>query len=151
MPLAGGTGEVCWPDGYVNSWGRHPVERLDRSEVADNQSANAGHGESSWVNDDQSPTRSGNSPSNVTSSLCVATDRSDRKLPYGIFRSDALLNNHLVGGMEAYPMSVDFNLRALKTTDAELTLIASAAIKGDRRCPVSGYSSPAASGIPIAL
>ena len=36
-------------------------------------------------------------------------------------------------------------------TDAELTLIASAAIKGDRRCPVSGYSSPAASGIPIAL
>jgi hypothetical protein len=44
--------------------------------------------------------------------------------------------------MEAYPMSVDFNLRALKTTDAELTLIASAAIKGDRRCPVSGYSSP---------
>jgi len=40
---------------------------------------------------------------------------------------------------------------ALPTTDAELRLIASAAIIGDSSQPVNGYSSPAASGTPSAL
>jgi len=40
---------------------------------------------------------------------------------------------------------------ALPTTDAELRLIASAAIIGDSSQPVNGYSSPAARGTPSAL
>ena len=40
---------------------------------------------------------------------------------------------------------------ALPITDAELKLIASAAIIGDSSQPVNGYSTPAASGTPIAL
>jgi hypothetical protein len=36
-------------------------------------------------------------------------------------------------------------------TDTELKLIASAAIIGDNSQPVSGYSNPAASGMPSAL
>ncbi len=36
-------------------------------------------------------------------------------------------------------------------TDTELKLIASAAIIGDGSCPVTGYSTPAASGMPSAL
>ena len=34
----------------------------------------------------------------------------------------------------------------MKTTEAELMLMATAAIIGDNRWPVRGYSSPAASG-----
>lgn len=41
--------------------------------------------------------------------------------------------------------------RALKITDAELRLIANAAIKGDRSHPVNGYSTPAAIGTPMPL
>lgn len=40
---------------------------------------------------------------------------------------------------------------AFAITEAELRLIASAAIIGDSNQPVSGYSSPAASGTPSAL
>lgn len=40
---------------------------------------------------------------------------------------------------------------ALKITDAELRLIASAAIIGDSSQPVIGNSTPAASGMPRAL
>lgn len=40
---------------------------------------------------------------------------------------------------------------AFAITDAELRLIASAAIIGDNNQPVTGYSSPAASGTPSAL
>ena len=36
--------------------------------------------------------------------------------------------------------------RALRITDAELRLIANAAIRGDRSHPVNGYSTPAAIG-----
>jgi DNA-binding PadR family transcriptional regulator len=43
------------------------------------------------------------------------------------------------------------SLSALVMTDAELRLIASAAIIGDSSQPVRGYSTPAASGIPSAL
>jgi hypothetical protein len=50
-----------------------------------------------------------------------------------------------------HSIRVLLSLNALNTTDAELTLMAMAAIIGDRRCPVSGYRRPAASGIPIAL
>jgi hypothetical protein len=39
----------------------------------------------------------------------------------------------------------------LKITDAELRLIASAAIIGDNYQPVNGHSTPAASGTPSAL
>ena len=39
---------------------------------------------------------------------------------------------------EAQSIRVFLSLNALKTTDAELTLMAMAAIIGDRRCPVSG-------------
>ena len=40
---------------------------------------------------------------------------------------------------------------ALATTDTELRLMASAATIGLSRSPVAGYSTPAASGTPIAL
>jgi hypothetical protein len=40
---------------------------------------------------------------------------------------------------------------ALAITQTELKLIASAAIIGDSNQPVNGYSTPAASGMPIAL
>ena len=40
--------------------------------------------------------------------------------------------------IEAQSIRVFLSLNALKTTDAELTLMAMAAIIGDRRCPVSG-------------
>ena len=47
-------------------------------------------------------------------------------------------------------MSEDQSLSrsALPITDAELKLIASAAISGDNSQPVSGYSTPAAIGTP---
>src|SRR5690606_17163325 len=41
--------------------------------------------------------------------------------------------------------------RALPTTEAELKLIATAAIIGDSSRPVNGYSTPAAMGTPSAL
>src|SRR5690606_2723182 len=41
--------------------------------------------------------------------------------------------------------------RALKTTDAELKLIANAANIGESNSPVKGYKTPAASGTPSAL
>ena len=50
--------------------------------------------------------------------------------------------------------SVRYRLRrrsALPITDAELRLIASAAIKGDSSQPVNGYNTPAAIGMPSAL
>ena len=40
---------------------------------------------------------------------------------------------------------------ALAITEAELRLIANAAIMGDNNQPVSGYKTPAASGIPSEL
>lgn len=40
---------------------------------------------------------------------------------------------------------------ALKITDAELKLIANAAIIGDRSHPVNGYKTPAAIGTPMPL
>ena len=40
---------------------------------------------------------------------------------------------------------------ALPMTDTELKLIASAAMSGDSRMPVNGYSTPAAIGMPSAL
>ena len=43
------------------------------------------------------------------------------------------------------------NRSALVITEAELKLIAKAAIMGDRSHPVSGYNTPAASGTPSAL
>jgi hypothetical protein len=49
------------------------------------------------------------------------------------------------------PEDAFLNLNALVITDTELRLIASAAIIGDRSCPVSGYSTPAAKGMPSAL
>ena len=47
--------------------------------------------------------------------------------------------------------STRFNRNALNTTDAELRLIASAAIIGDSNQPANGYSTPAANGTPSAL
>jgi len=44
-----------------------------------------------------------------------------------------------------------FNLKALKTTDTELRLIAAAAIIGLKRIPKKGYRTPAAIGTPRAL
>ncbi|CAG2158974.1 unnamed protein product [Oppiella nova] len=41
--------------------------------------------------------------------------------------------------------------KALPITDAELKLIANAAIIGESSHPVNGYSTPAAKGIPNAL
>lgn len=41
--------------------------------------------------------------------------------------------------------------KALLMTDTELRLIASAAMIGDSSCPVNGYRSPAANGIPSVL
>ena len=41
--------------------------------------------------------------------------------------------------------------RALKTTDAELKLIAKAANMGESNSPVKGYKTPAANGTPKAL
>ncbi len=41
--------------------------------------------------------------------------------------------------------------RALPITEAELKLMASAAIIGDNNQPVNGYNTPAATGIPSAL
>ena len=48
-------------------------------------------------------------------------------------------------------MSAPRRRSALPITDAELRLIASAAIIGDSSQPVNGYSTPAASGTPSAL
>ncbi len=41
--------------------------------------------------------------------------------------------------------------RALVMTDTDDRLIAAAAIIGDSRVPVNGYSTPAATGMPMAL
>ena len=49
------------------------------------------------------------------------------------------------------PRTLDRSRSALAMTDAELRLIASAAIIGESSQPVSGYSTPAASGMPSAL
>lgn len=43
------------------------------------------------------------------------------------------------------------SLRALKTTDAELKLMARAANMGESRRPMNGYRTPAANGTPRAL
>src|SRR5690606_24381779 len=49
-------------------------------------------------------------------------------------------------------LQVDFrSLRALKTTDAELRLIANAANMGESNSPTNGYKTPAAKGTPRAL
>lgn len=44
-----------------------------------------------------------------------------------------------------------FNRKAFPTTEAELRLIAKAAISGDKSNPVMGYNKPAAIGTPKAL
>ena len=54
-------------------------------------------------------------------------------------------------GIRSIRHSTRFNRNALNTTDAELKLIASAAIIGDSNQPVNGYNTPAASGTPSAL
>jgi hypothetical protein len=41
--------------------------------------------------------------------------------------------------------------RALPITDTELSAIAAAAITGDSRTPATGYSTPAATGTPMAF
>ena len=41
--------------------------------------------------------------------------------------------------------------RALPTTDTELSAMAAAAITGDSRMPATGYSTPAATGMPTTL
>ena len=49
------------------------------------------------------------------------------------------------------PRLLRFKRKAFVITDAELRLIASAAIMGESSHPVNGYSTPAAIGIPSAL
>jgi len=49
------------------------------------------------------------------------------------------------------PRLLRFKRKAFVITDAELRLIASAAIMGESSNPVNGYSTPAAIGIPSAL
>ena len=52
---------------------------------------------------------------------------------------------------QSFQGAVPRNRSALKVTDAELKLMASAAIMGDNNQPVKGYNNPAAIGMPSAL
>ena len=86
--------------------------------------------------------------------------RSTVDAPEGVDAAEPMYSRHLVPPLilvkSRVPRVLDrqaafLSRKALVITDAELRLIARAAIIGDSSQPVNGYRTPAANGMPRAL